>query len=125
VYEPIKSKNKYPIEFDNMPGMEAELQEVFIPFNSSAAGKSVFDIGIPKEALVTLVSREDKFIIPNGSTVIEGGDVLLVLADKNAVKEIEGKVNRLKDKETIEREEKKQEQVEKQEAIDEAKGGAK
>lgn len=118
VYEPIKSKNKYPIEFDNMPGMEAELQEVFIPFNSMIAGNSVFDIGIPKEALVTLVSRDDKFIIPNGSTVIEGGDVLLVLADKKATKEIEGKVNKLKDKETIEKEEKIQEEHDRQMALE-------
>jgi Trk K+ transport system NAD-binding subunit len=27
-----------------------------------------------------LISRNDKFIIPSGSVIIEGGDVLLVLA---------------------------------------------
>jgi cell volume regulation protein A len=118
VYEPMRSRNKYPIEFENMPGMEAELHEVFIPFESVVADKALFDVGIPKEALVTLVSRDDKFIIPNGSTVIEGGDVLLILADKQGRKEIEGKVNILKDKETIEREERQQEEQEKQEAAD-------
>jgi cell volume regulation protein A len=124
VYEPLKKKGKYPIEFDNMPGMDAELHEVFIPFESIVAGKALFDVGVPKEALVTLVSRDDKFIIPNGSTVIEGGDVLLVLSDKLGVKDIERRINVLKDKETIEREEKIQEEQEKQDAIDREKDAA-
>jgi cell volume regulation protein A len=92
----VKNKPRYPIEFENMPGMNAELNEVFIPFESTVAGISLFEVGVPKEALVTLVSREDKFIIPNGSTVLEGGDVLLVLSNKEDLRKLEDRVNKIK-----------------------------
>jgi len=104
VYEPMVNKPHYPIEFENMPGMNAELNEVFIPFESEIAGKPLFEIGVPKEALVTLVSREDKFIIPNGSTVIEGGDVLLVLSNKDDLKSVENRVNKIRARIEVEKE---------------------
>jgi cell volume regulation protein A len=36
---------------------------------------------LPKPALIVLLVREGKYIQPNGSTVLEEGDKLLVLAN--------------------------------------------
>lgn len=112
VYEPFKDKKIFPIEFEDMPGIDAEMHELFIPYESIVSGKTIFELGVPKQALVALVSRNEKFIIPNGSTVIGGGDVLLVLTDKEGIKELESKVNVLKPKEEIVKDEKKQQEDE-------------
>ncbi|OPZ66512.1 MAG: K(+)/H(+) antiporter NhaP [Candidatus Aerophobetes bacterium ADurb.Bin490] len=90
--EPIINRKKAPIEIDSMAGVNADLNEVMIPFGSDAVGKRLFEIGIPKGALVTLISRDEQFIIPDGGTVLESGDVMLVMADKAAVKTIERNV---------------------------------
>ncbi|HDQ25361.1 MAG TPA: potassium/proton antiporter [bacterium] len=85
-------KKRYPIEFEATAGIDADLNEVFVPYESEYVGKRLFEIGIPKGSLVTLVSRGEQFIIPDGGTVIEGGDVMLVMAEKQALKELEKKL---------------------------------
>ncbi len=78
---PLGRRRKYPIEFERSEAIPANLTDLIVPYESLAAGKTVFEMKVPSKALIVLISREDKFIIPNGSTRIEGGDVLLVLAD--------------------------------------------
>ncbi len=79
---PMANKKNYPIEFEKTAGIEAELTDVIVPYNSDAAGKMIRDLNVPEKCLIMLISRNDTFIIPSGNTVIEGGDVLLVLANE-------------------------------------------
>jgi len=60
--------------------MDAALTDMIVSYGSQAAGQAVASLGVPARALIVLISRGDKYIVPNGSTVIEEGDVLLVLA---------------------------------------------
>lgn len=85
---PFKNKRVYPIEFEHTSEINAELEDLIIPYDSQAAGKSLFKIGIPPGCLIVLISRDDKFFIPNGLTVLNGGDVLLVLANKQALQKL-------------------------------------
>jgi len=78
---PLTSKINYPIEFEKTESIDAELTDVIIPYNSEVVGKRIGELGVPEKLLIVLVSREGKFVIPSGSTIIEGGDVLLVLAN--------------------------------------------
>lgn len=79
---PFAKKRNYPIEFEKSEGIDAELTDVIVPYESVAAGKRIADLNTPDKCLIMLISRGDKFIIPSGPTVLEGGDVLLVLANK-------------------------------------------
>ncbi len=90
--EPFQEAKRYPLEFEQTAGLDADLNEVFIPFGSDVAGKRVFELGVPQGAVITMISRGDKFIIPNGTTVIEEGDVMLVMAEKGLLKEVEKRV---------------------------------
>jgi cell volume regulation protein A len=74
-------KTRYPIEFEKTEGIDAELTDIIVPYNSGAVGKMIRDLNVPEKCLIMLISRNDKFVIPAGPTVIEGGDVLLVLAN--------------------------------------------
>jgi cell volume regulation protein A len=77
---PFAYRKSYPIEFEKTDGIDAELTDIIVPYNSSVVGKKISDLNIPEKCLIMLISRNDKFIIPSGSVIIEGGDVLLVLA---------------------------------------------
>lgn len=77
---PLAYRKKYPIEFEKTDEIDAELTDIIVPYNSNVVGKKIGDLNIPEKCLIMLISRNDKFIIPSGSVVIEGGDVLLVLA---------------------------------------------
>jgi len=79
---PLINKINYPIKFERMAGIDAELSDIIVPYNAGVIGRTIVELNIPPDALVVLISRNDKFIIPNGSTIIEGGDVLLVLANQ-------------------------------------------
>ncbi|MFA5157012.1 MAG: potassium/proton antiporter [Candidatus Omnitrophota bacterium] len=89
VNAPFDPKKKYPIEFEYSEAIDASLTDMIVPYNSHVVGKSIAAINIPPKALVVIISREDTFIVPNGSTVIEGGDVLLVLANDNDLKRLQ------------------------------------
>jgi Trk K+ transport system NAD-binding subunit len=40
---------------------------------------------LPETALVVLVNKKDKFVIPSGGTVLEAGDRMMVLADQESI----------------------------------------
>ncbi|MFC1501110.1 potassium/proton antiporter [Elusimicrobiota bacterium] len=78
---PFKKKQKYPIEFDDMQGTGTRLEDFTVGFSSKVVGKSVLEIGLPDDSLITLIARNDDFVVPGGKTIIEEGDVLLVLVN--------------------------------------------
>ncbi len=83
VAAPWIDKARYPIEFEKTKNIDAELTDIIVPYNSISVGKMIRDLKVPEKCLIMLISRNDRFIIPAGPTVIEGGDVLLVLANKD------------------------------------------
>lgn len=60
---------------------KTEMREIGIGNANHAVGKMIVDLEFPKSSIIAMIKRGEKFITPNGSTVIEGGDVLIVLAD--------------------------------------------
>jgi potassium/hydrogen antiporter len=58
------------------------MQEINIDKNSAIIGKKIVDLGFPKNAIITMIKRDDKYITPNGSTVINLNDALIILYDK-------------------------------------------
>jgi NhaP-type Na+/H+ and K+/H+ antiporter len=49
------------------------------------AGKKIVDLHLPETALVVMVNKKDKFVIPSGGTVLEAGDRMMVLADQESI----------------------------------------
>lgn len=67
----MKTFNDYQDEGD------VSFVEMKVWNNSAWVGRSLEQIKIPRDRLVVLVKREDENIVPDGSTVIEAGDVLV------------------------------------------------
>jgi cell volume regulation protein A len=80
---PIETKKQYPIEFSPIQGVDTELVDLIVPYNSAAAGKSIVEIGMPEDSLIVLISRGDSFLVPSGGTMLQEGDTVLVLVNKN------------------------------------------
>lgn len=87
---PMVNRINYPIEFEKTEGIDAELTDIIVPYNSESVGKMIRDINVPDKCLIVLISRNNKFVIPSGPTIIEGGDVLLVLANEADLKLFQG-----------------------------------
>jgi potassium/hydrogen antiporter len=92
---PAEKPAHYPIEFEKTDAIDADMKDVIVPYASAAVGRTVAELGVPEKLLIVLISRAGSFIIPSGSTVIEGGDVLLILGNDTDYAEFHGKLAEL------------------------------
>jgi cell volume regulation protein A len=63
----------------------SELTELTIPAHSAVVGSQIVGLNLPKGTLIVLLKRGEEIFVPGGSTVLEAGDTLLVLADPEAL----------------------------------------
>lgn len=59
------------------------IREITISAGCYAAHKRIVDLGFPKSTIIAMIKRKDKYLTPNGSTIIEPDDVLLLLSDNS------------------------------------------
>ena len=79
--EEENSKIKYPLDIELSDEVKSELIEITVPENCSAVGKSILELNMPLTALIVLIKRKNNFITPRGSTVLEGGDKMVIMTD--------------------------------------------
>lgn len=63
-------------------GLRSGLVEMTIPESSVAVGQRLLDLGLPKSTLVILIGRKGQCFVPDGSTVLEANDSLLLFTDQ-------------------------------------------
>lgn len=86
---PKKAKRITALDLELNDTVQSEFTEVILPGNSDAVGKPIVKLKLPKRTLIILIVRNGKYIQPNGSTVLEEGDKLLLLAsNKDMLKEV-------------------------------------
>lgn len=93
LHEPFAAKREYPLEFLPTGRTQSDLVEVKVPDTSPAIGKQIVELRLPKSALVVLVGRNDDFIVPGGSTILQAGDTMLVLSGKKEISEVRSVVD--------------------------------
>ena len=77
--EKAKHRTQTDIELDNI--IKTEATEIIIPQNCNTIGKQIVQLGLPKTAEIAYIQRGNKYLTPNGSTVIEENDKLFVLSE--------------------------------------------
>jgi potassium/hydrogen antiporter len=78
----------YPLEFIPAASPDSGLVNLDISARSGVVGKKIVDLHLPETALVVLVNKKDKFVIPSGGTVLEAGDRMMILADQESIDEV-------------------------------------
>jgi potassium/hydrogen antiporter len=71
------------------PLSSLELVDFDVAPDHAIAGAAVRELGLPRTALVAVVARGDETIPPRGSTMVEPGDRLFVLAPRSLRPELE------------------------------------
>ena len=62
--------------------------EVTLAPNSPAAGKSIAELPIPRDATIVALVRERHVIVPRGETVVMAGDEVIALITGDAEDEL-------------------------------------
>jgi cell volume regulation protein A len=85
---PRSFKPRYALEFEEGEGMEGTLMDFILPYNSGVVEKPLVDLGLPPESVITVIVRDDKYLVPTGTTILRPGDVLLILLNKASIPEV-------------------------------------
>ncbi len=75
----LKPRTQTALELYN--GMKSLLTEIVVPENCPVIGKQIVQLGLPKNTLISFILRDDKYIIPVGSTTIASKDKLFLLSE--------------------------------------------
>ncbi len=70
-------------------GGSANLVEVTLAEGSPAAGTSLAELELPRDATVVAVVRRDRLVVPRGDTVLNAGDEVMVLVTGDAEKSVQ------------------------------------
>ncbi|MDR0531163.1 MAG: TrkA family potassium uptake protein [Oscillospiraceae bacterium] len=68
-------RNYLPLENGRLVCLDIELRP-----HAAVNGQALRDITLPRDCIVSCVLRGDELIIPNGDTVLQSGDKLIVMA---------------------------------------------
>jgi potassium/hydrogen antiporter len=89
---PARTRRLYPIEYTPMGGLKSELRELPVAANLPIVGKAIVELGLPDDFLILLIARDNGFVLPSGGTILQGGDTLLVLADKESFERVQARL---------------------------------
>lgn len=78
---PVPQRHDPPIEVGERSKLD--LVDFVVAPDYAIAGAAVREVGLPRDAIIAVVVRGDNPIPPRGSTVIESGDRLYVLAPRS------------------------------------------
>ena len=65
-------------------GGATHLVEVTLAPESPAVGNAISPLGIPREAAIVAIVRDDRLVVPRAETVLQSGDEVLVLVSVGA-----------------------------------------
>ena len=85
---PETVKVKRPAETILSDEARAEFFERHVSAGSPAIGKRIVDLNFPKSAVIAMIRRDNKFLTPSGSTVIQDKDVLMILSESKKEEDI-------------------------------------
>ena len=78
---PKKVKQKSPVDAFLADGTKSLIREIHIPEDNFSIGKRIVDLHFPRNAIIAMISRDGKFLTPNGTTDIRQDDTLIVLME--------------------------------------------
>ncbi|MEO1286171.1 MAG: potassium/proton antiporter [Chloroflexota bacterium] len=79
---PYRAPIQYPFKMHDAQDIRNGLAEIIIKDGSPAIDRQIVNLSLPENTLVVLIVRNDDILVPNGNTIVELHDTLMVLADK-------------------------------------------
>jgi cell volume regulation protein A len=85
------------MEVGTIRRLGAEVLEFPVRAGDALVGRLVNELGIPRDALVNIIVRDDEALLPRGSTEVAAGDRLHILVREQARAEVEALFGRWRD----------------------------
>lgn len=73
---------------DDLASANATIDKVVISERSNVVNKTLKEILLPKEALISAVKRNEEVIIPDGNTRLEVGDQVIIIGKQEDVEKV-------------------------------------
>jgi uncharacterized protein with PhoU and TrkA domain len=70
---------------------DAIIEQVHVSEKSISINKTLKELLLPKEALISAIKRDDEVIIPDGNTKILVDDIITIIGKKNDVQKVKNK----------------------------------
>jgi trk system potassium uptake protein TrkA len=77
------------LSISSLPEENAEAFEAIALETSDLVGRPLRELDFPKDAIVGAIVRDSQVIIPDGSTVIQAGDRVMIFALTTAMAQVE------------------------------------
>ncbi|NLW84114.1 MAG: potassium/proton antiporter [Phycisphaerae bacterium] len=89
--ETYSQRSRPPLEFDHtQPGIKADMVDIAVLPSSDVVGKRLLELQLPYGVLITLIQKENgEFFIPDGGTILQANDHVLVLGEAQSLDEVE------------------------------------
>ncbi|MCU0363022.1 MAG: potassium/proton antiporter, partial [Bacteroidales bacterium] len=78
---PAKAKHRTQTDIDIGNYPKSFLTEFVIPDNCETAGKQIIQLALPHQVEIAIIKRGNKYLRPEGSTIIEAKDRLFILSE--------------------------------------------
>lgn len=78
---PEKAKHRTLSDLELETSIKSNLTEIIIADNCNAIGRQIVELGLPLTTEIAIIQRGDKYITPNGATILEENDKLYVLSE--------------------------------------------
>ncbi|NJY63836.1 potassium/proton antiporter [Salinimicrobium sp. CDJ15-81-2] len=102
---PKTVKKVSPVDAFLADGTKSLIREITIPPDNFSVGKRIVDLHFPRTAIIAMISRNGKFLTPNGATEIMEEDTLIVLMEnKQNVERVYHSLHLTYDPDTVEEE---------------------
>lgn len=88
ISRPLEGKPQYPFEVVTNNDLRNEMAEIKVGEHSTVVNQQIVNLSLPEGSLIVLIARGHGIVVPNGNTIIEAGDTLLVMAEKEALDRI-------------------------------------
>lgn len=82
---PEKAKQRTQTDIELTDGAKSVFTKILIPHKSSVIGKQIVQLGLPKTTLISFIQRDNKYVIPDGSTILQPNDILYLLTENKEV----------------------------------------
>jgi cell volume regulation protein A len=82
---PAKVKSVTVADILLSESINSEMAEITISPDTYAAGMKIVDLKFPQNVRIALLKRGETYLIPDGSTIIEPGDILFVLSGSKEI----------------------------------------
>ncbi len=88
---PASTGSAMPLEFAEPAAVQEQLVEVVVAPDAPVVGRSIVELHLPPGALIVLLRRAGRYVVPRGDTVLLAGDALQVLGSPEALAELRGR----------------------------------